>query len=282
MADRMSLNRASGVEWTAGSVRPVGPELPSESPKTDRAGRFLKGFIVLLVMFLAGEIVFHLLIAPKLSITEVTVSIDGGGDRTEIIAAAGLTGAPLYFQVDASMAVDGVEALPWVRSAEVQKVFPNAVTISVVERTPIAMALSESSVGSMPVLVDAEGILYAAGNHLATDDLPLVSGLRLSDYRPGARVDRRLTAFFEDLSRLKRESPTLYRLISEYRVIPRGEHDFEIVMYPVVPRVPVRVGNSVTAELIRTVVLVLDVVKDEAPRELDFRSGNVVFRPGGD
>ena len=278
----MSFDRASGVEWPAGSVRPVGPQRPSHSPKTDRAGRFLKGLIIVLLVFLAGEIVFHLLIAPELSVTEIAVTSDGGGDRGEIIAAAGLTGAPLYFQVDTAEAAAGIEALPWVKSAEVQKVFPNAVDITVVERRPVAMALSESSVGSMPILVDEEGILYAAGNHLATDELPLVSGLRLSDYRPGARVDRRLTAFFEDLSKLKLESPTLYRLISEYRVIPRGEHDFEIVMYPVVPRVPVRVGNSVTAELIRTVVLVLDVVKDQAPRELDFRSGNVVFRPGGD
>lgn len=252
-----------------------------ERSEKNRAARILKIIIVALVVFLVGEIVFHLVIAPRLEITVVRLDADFGIDRATALALTDLDTNPSYFSVDVDRVRSALEAMPQVKSATVARVFPDTVEIAVVGRRALALAFAETSTGTLPVVLDEEGVLYDAGAPVASLDLPVISGLRFPGYRPGARVDRRLTAFLEDLEKLRMDSPTLFRLVSEYRVVPRGDHDFEVVLYPVMPRIPVRIGNSIDEELLRTVVLVLDVVRDEAPVELDFRSGRVVYRSEG-
>ena len=74
----------------------------------------------------------------------------------------------------------------------------------------------------------------------------------------------------------------IYRLFSEYRIVQKNEYAYEVVLYPVHYRLPVRVGTSIDADMIEYVMMMLDLLQKEdriaTLSELDFRSGEGVLR----
>jgi len=72
----------------------------------------------------------------------------------DIFDALELDKSPTFASFDAASARSRVESLPWVASAELRRVYPNQLEVTIRERTPFAVWQN----GSMPpALVDAEG-----------------------------------------------------------------------------------------------------------------------------
>ncbi len=113
--------------------------------------------------------------SPALSVSEVIVV---GSERPEIqgaIAAAGVeVGTPLLF-VGSEGVREELESLAWVRSAEVRRIFPDRVEITIDERQPVALMWSS---GSYAVL-DLEGVVLEYVSE-ATGSEPV---LRLAERR---------------------------------------------------------------------------------------------------
>jgi len=114
---------------------------------------------------------------PLLAVRHVEVQ---GADHTamaQVIAAAGLQGHRLMFDVHPG-ALDRrlVDALPWVASASVSRRWPATVEIRLEERTPIATV---AAAGGQSALVDASGRILAAGPSPASaaPTLLAISGL---------------------------------------------------------------------------------------------------------
>lgn len=114
--------------------------------------------------------------SPLVSVRHVTVQ---GADHTpmpEVIAAAGLQGHRLMFDVHPG-SVDRrlVASLPWVASASVSRHWPSTVEIHLDERTPIATIGAKDG---QSALVDATGRILAIGPPAAFDPALLsISGL---------------------------------------------------------------------------------------------------------
>jgi cell division septal protein FtsQ len=93
--------------------------------------------------------------SPLLDLDEIGVAGVFGSEADAVRRAAELqTGTPMI-ELDLPAATHSVEALPWVRSAKVERNWPAGVTIEVIRRTPIA-ALPVGDGTS--VLVDADGV----------------------------------------------------------------------------------------------------------------------------
>jgi cell division septal protein FtsQ len=86
-----------------------------------------------------------------------------------------------------------VEAIAWVQSAVLTRVFPNRLVVHVVERTPVAFA----NVGGHVDLVDNEGVLLDKPQS-AFFDFPVLTGL---DPNAGSEECRTRLALYQDFMR---------------------------------------------------------------------------------
>jgi cell division protein FtsQ len=119
--------------------------------------------------------------------------------REEVAAALGL---PLHGGIGPGLKVLGlsleaerkrVEAIAWVQSAVLTRVFPNRLVVHVVERTPVAFANFGGRVG----LVDNEGVLLDKPEN-AFFDFPVLTGL---DPNAGSEKCRGRLALYQDFMR---------------------------------------------------------------------------------
>jgi cell division protein FtsQ len=249
------------------------------------ASRLLTVVIAVLALILAGELVFHLLLAPRLTLRNVVVSSDLSLAREQVLALAGLEAGARYFSVDPSEVRRRLEAYPAVARAEVRKVFPDTLHVSLQARRALALLLFQGRDGaSLPLVVDRTGVVFQVGGEVADWNLPLVSGVELvgEEVRAGLELPSGLRPLLEDLDRLGREAPELARLISEVRLVPLAHERFELLLYPVAYRVRLRLGARLAADSLRGALLILDLLERQnlagRVEELDLRSRDVVYR----
>lgn len=119
------------------------------------------------------------------AVTTVTVA---GRDRTTAAAVLTAVGEPVgrsIFHTDLSAAKLRLEALPWVRSAEVRRLLPNRIHVTLREKTAIALW----SVDGDLRLVDETGALIPARSLPERDaDLPLLAGAGAGEAAPELRA----------------------------------------------------------------------------------------------
>jgi cell division protein FtsQ len=249
------------------------------------AGRLLAVIIAVLALILAGELAFHLLLAPRLTLRNVVLRSDLNLAREQVLSLAGLEAGARYFSVDTAEVARRLEEYPAVAKAEVRKVFPDTLHISLRARRALAFLLFQGRDGpSLPLVVDRNGVVFQVGGEAAGWDLPLVSGVELvgEEVRVGLKLPAGLRPLLEDLDRLGREAPELARLVSEVRLVPLAQERYELLVYPVAYRVRLRLGGRLEADSLRSALVILDLLERQnlAGRvdELDLRSRDVVYR----
>ena len=107
-------------------------------------------------------------------LTVQSVTLDGRAEtaQREIARMLGIKiGTPMLY-VDVGEARARLEALPWVKSAEVRRVWPDRISVHIVERRPVALWQNEGDV----VVVDSDGHPIAGEDVARFAELPLVVG----------------------------------------------------------------------------------------------------------
>lgn len=249
------------------------------------AGRLLAIVIAVLALVLAGQLVFHLLIAPRLTLRNVVLRSDLSLTRDEVLALAGLEQGARYFSVDPQEVARRLAGYPAVAKAEVRKVFPDTLRINLQARRALAFLLFQGRDGSsLPLVTDRDGVVMRVGGEAAAFDLPLISGVELvgEEVQAGLQLPAGLKPLLEDLDRLGREAPELARLVSEVRLVPLAQERYELLVYPVAYRVRLRLGARLEASSLASALVILDLLEKQnlAGRvdELDLRSRDVVYR----
>jgi cell division protein FtsQ len=107
--------------------------------------------------------------------TVQSVTLDGRAEtaQKEIARMLGINRGDLMLYVDVDEARARLEALPWVKSAEVRRVWPNRIHVHIVERRPVALWQLEGAVA----VIDAAGEPIAGEDPARFPDLPLVVGM---------------------------------------------------------------------------------------------------------
>jgi cell division protein FtsQ len=93
-------------------------------------------------------------------------------DPEEILAALDLRPGKPIIGFDASAARKALESIPWVKSAGVEREYPNTLKINVAERTAIALWQMNQQV----TLIDDQGVAMGQPRFLLANHLPLVTG----------------------------------------------------------------------------------------------------------
>jgi len=181
---------------------------------------------------------------------------------------------------------------PEVSSARVERVFPDALRISIVERAPVALVLVESEGRTEPVYLDSRGVAFAFASKAASSaarspalqsgELPLLTGFKFQDFRLGTALPREYAPILASLASIEASSPALLGAFSEIKVVKPPYGEPELLLYPLHYRVPVRTGPALNEATLRSIILVLDVLGSRGLSntlaEIDFRTGTVVYR----
>ncbi len=274
-------------------------------------GRILSVVAVLAAGGLALCLAAWIFVLPLTAIKRVIVESDVPLSEREILAQSGLSGSEHYHSIDTAPIARRLEMNPLVRRARVEKVFPDALRVVIRGREPAALVIAQAAGRSVPVLVDRDGYVFKVGASGEEVDLPEVSGLSVGEVTLGAALPQGYRRLFADLAALKARSPSLYRLISEVRVVsvvsgsqarpaavnadpkvPREPLDprrtssaagqCELLLYLLPSPVRIRARGGVDENLLKYSLMVLDLLSNQGILrdivELDFRGADVVYR----
>jgi cell division septal protein FtsQ len=131
---------------------------------------------------------------PDYLLTDVRVSTDGALQREQILQAAGIRTGVNIFTIDSKGARNGLDQLPQVERAEIQRVLPNRVDITIIERRPIAWVTEKQeenpTSNEKAWLIDARGVVMRSRRVLEEYFLlPHISGAPAGDYVAGQRIN---------------------------------------------------------------------------------------------
>jgi cell division protein FtsQ len=119
-------------------------------------------------------------------LTVQSVTLEGRAEtaRTDIIRMLGIKRGTLMLDVDVDEARARLEALPWVQSAEVRRVWPDRIYVRVVERKPVAIWQNDGELA----VIDHTGHAIAGEDVTRFTNLPLVVG-KGADAAAGGLLD---------------------------------------------------------------------------------------------
>jgi cell division protein FtsQ len=159
------------------------PHRRAPKPRTPAVRRRRRLLVLVLALLLLAAVAWGVSVSPFFDVDHVRVLGTSRLTAAQIQTAAGVHSGDAMLWIDTSGAVRGIEALPYVRSAKLQREWPDTVRITVQERTPVAWI--EGSGGK--VLVDRTGrVLEAVA--AAPPAMPQLIGAKVVP-PPGGRID---------------------------------------------------------------------------------------------
>ena len=282
--------------WAARRLRPL----------RARIKRVLKLVCATLLLMLALEAVFLLLLAPRLHLTTVNVATELALSDAEVLAMAGLTGDEQFFSLDASAIEARLEQNLLVRDAAVSMRFPDTLRLDLAARTAAAVLLAvEPDGASRAALVDGDGLVFLDGvapwGHQDAADVPALSGLAAELLQPGAHLPQPVRRVLADLSALTASDPVLATLISEIRLVPIGAPStaaplnaeaiaagFDLLLFPIGFDTVLRFGPELSEGHLAEALVLLDLMRTRGTEgamaqfaELDLRGASPVAVAGG-
>ncbi len=107
-----------------------------------------------------------------LTIAEMSVSGRQRTSQSAIQTALGIRRGTPILGIDLERAKERLEALPWIATAAIERKLPDTIQVQVVERTAVGRWRRRGRI----LLVDRNGILFAAGKAETYTHLPLLKG----------------------------------------------------------------------------------------------------------
>ena len=246
------------------------------------SSRVLVGLAILLSVALIVYVIAVTVALPYMGVSRVVVQADFEMNREALLELAGLSGAPFLFSVRPDEVAARLESHPMIRSAAVERAFPDTVRLELLRRRPLAVALVEHDGMSRPFVVDETGTLFDGGAHLASYDLPVLSGIRFEGDVVGGKLPEEICAFLTQLYDVRLSSPEIFASLAELRFEVRGGGDYDVLLFTESCRVPVRLDLHIDREVGKYALMVLDVLAQQGiaddVAEVDFRSGEIVYR----
>ena len=114
----------------------------------------------------------HLAVAAGFGVKRVTVEGQQNATDAAITAALGAGPDTMMLGFDTDAAKKRLEAVPWIRHAQVMRLLPSTLQVVIEERTPYAVWQNKGKT----YVVDDQGVVLAPALPQAYPDLPLVVG----------------------------------------------------------------------------------------------------------
>jgi len=243
--------------------------------RTIKIEKSLKRLLIIAGVIFAAEIVWLFIVSPFIPFSTVDVQAFADISRAEVLKIAEIDDTSSFVSTNVKDAQDKLSTLILVESAKVIKRFPDKLTISLTPRKAAAVTLASVNGKQRPLFIDKKGVLFKLGDTLSGEasGLPLISGLE--NPQMYMQLPASLVPLTEKISAISTSSPELLSAISEIRIEQKPWEGYDLVLYPVHSSIRVRIENNLTEEILRYMLLMLNVFDNDSrkPQEIDFRSG---------
>ena len=261
--------------------------LPSpQTVKKTKGRQFLKIVILLMLLFLAGDLVYYLFIVPFNSTAKIQLSGLDTILEADLKKAAGLTGMEKWGKIDKDVLLHRITSYPVVAEARVVKKYPDKGLIDITERKPVGVLLATVGGRTVPMEIDKTGTVFKVASQKDPQTLPIISGLSFQTIRAGMKVHKRLVPLFKQLDILQKKNPALLSEISEMKIEQKKYGGFDLILYPVRTQVKVHTEGTLNEEKLQYMILALDVIREldlnAKIEELDVRGGTASYRLRGE
>jgi hypothetical protein len=260
---------------------PFGERAPGRGVGKSRGAEKLIAALIAAIALVVVVASAAFVLPSVLRVTRYEVSGNAALSRDDILSAALIHDKEYFFSIDAERVKAALEAQPRIAEARVAKLFPNGLRIAVRERAAVAAALAVIGDKTAAVCLDAEGVAFAEATSEEAASVPVLSGIRFEGFRPGTKLPPLVAKLLASVGEIRSSEPALLSAISEIKIVASAQGEPELLIYPLNHRIPVRVGASLDAPTLRSIILVLDVLGTrgiaDTVREIDFRSGRVVY-----
>jgi cell division septal protein FtsQ len=131
---------------------------------------------------------------PEYVLNDIRVSTDGALQRDQILQAGAVRAGVNIFKVDTESVRAGIDKLPQVERAEIERIRPNRLDITITERHPIAWVTERAdeipTASDKSWLIDARGVVMKTKRMLEEYyHLPHISGVAVANFVPGQRIN---------------------------------------------------------------------------------------------
>ncbi|HEV3275426.1 MAG TPA: FtsQ-type POTRA domain-containing protein [Terriglobia bacterium] len=219
---------------------------------------------------------WYALHAPEFALAGADAVILSGNryvQPADVADALGAGAQPNIFKVSLGEARSEVEAIPWVRSASLRRLYPNHLLVEITERTPVAYVNLQGALK----LVDSEGVILEKPGQ-ASFDFPVIAGI--DPAMPAADRKARLALYERFAQELSAQGLGAGWLVSEVDLADDG--DLVAILAQGRETIKVHFGKQDFGARFRTLVALLPEVQKTTPAidSVDLRyRGQVVVNP---
>ncbi|MDR3343868.1 MAG: FtsQ-type POTRA domain-containing protein [Treponema sp.] len=253
--------------------------LPVQSATAAGVERAIRWLILIIMALLGGELLWLLVIIPGLPLSRVEITGIPEMDKPLVLEKAGIGPRSSYLTVDSRRAERGIKTLYQIESVQVIKHFPNSVEIILKGRIAAAQSFAVIQGKVCPVLFDRQGLIFMIGptgqHRDAFQSVPILSGVMDTEPVLGIRLSPLFHALLVNLELIHTSAPELLATISEIRINRKAFDVYDLILYPVHSRIRVHVGAELNEDMLRYVMLILNVCVSRGDKieEIDFRTG---------
>ena len=244
--------------------------------------KFLKVFIVAMVVCMGGMLIWLFGIGPFKPFSRIDITSHGEMSRDMILTIAGINGDSSYFSTDVQLVERALMSVSSIETVNVFMRFPDRLHIVIETRRPVASALATLNGVTVPVMFDSQGVIFQIGTDEMSylSKLPIISGIVIEDPFLGMRLPPQFVSFFRELERIDMFSPHLFEAISEIRIDLRPFNSYDLILYPVHRRIKIRL-SELNEDVLRYALLIVDVLasREDEIDFIDFRSGIASYIP---
>ncbi|MCL2184672.1 MAG: FtsQ-type POTRA domain-containing protein [Treponema sp.] len=234
----------------------------------------LKKLLIIAAIIFIAQLVWLFGISPFIPFSDIEVHGITGLSRSEILYLSKIDETSSFISTDAKEIKRILSSHILVESAVVIKRFPDKLSIFLTVREPAAIAITSINSKQVPLYIDREGVIFKmGGDELPESKLPVISGI--DNPQLNMRLPVSLIPLVENINKMAHNSPELLSVISEIKIERKVWDGFDLVLYPVHSSIKVRIENNLTEDVLRYMLLMLNVFdgQSEKPNEIDFRSG---------
>ena len=179
----------------------------------------------------------YVMTTPYFEVSKINIEGHSQVAREDILEAASLDGGTNIFSLNISDVGRWIEAVPWVNEVSMERVYPDALNIRIVERTPFALM----NLGRF-YYFDEGGNIFALANSSVGWNFPVFSGIDKGRLLEGD--ERTISLIDEGIGLLKLLKRSDGEISTEHIAELHLDSNSGITLYMVKGKPPVHLGRG--------------------------------------